>query len=128
MLTVKKLNVLKRDSSKDDDKDKGSARSWLTSGPKGFQGLEGRRCRSMEEREEHYNLVRWVLLRPRRSPFKLSTTLEVSSFSAETLTGFARLPESVFSKEDLSMTEPLQASPTRPFSVLKLQSWELQNP
>lgn len=64
MLSVKKLNILKRDSSKEkDDKDSAAGRTcWLTSGcgNRAFQGLEGRRCRSMEEREEHYNLVRYV--------------------------------------------------------------------
>ncbi|OQR72327.1 encore-like, partial [Tropilaelaps mercedesae] len=62
MLSVKKLNILKRDSSKEkDDKENSSGRTcWLSGGcgNKAFQGLEGRRCRSMEEREEHYNLVR----------------------------------------------------------------------
>ncbi|XP_022666690.1 uncharacterized protein LOC111252679 [Varroa destructor] len=62
MLSVKKLNILKRDNSKEkDDKDNTSGRTcWLSDGcgNKAFHGLEGRRCRSMEEREEHYNLVR----------------------------------------------------------------------
>lgn len=64
MLSVKKLNILKRDNSKEkDDKDNTSGRTcWLSDGcgNKAFHGLEGRRCRSMEEREEHYNLVRYV--------------------------------------------------------------------